>query len=685
VGLTFALIILIELFQYQFSTNAALGLLALAVVFTANRGGPGVGLASAALAGVYMAHVIHAGHGEPAVTSPLVRSLLIVAALAGVAAIVGQLRVRLDRVVREAARDRASSAVQLEGALQDVARAQSEVRLQARLLDEVGQAVVATDSGGRVVYSNQAACALFGREAAAMRGRPVTEVAPVPDPATAGDDTLERIGGNAAWVGEAIVRTADGPAVPVLVTDTPLLDGAGRPAGMVRVLTDLSSRRKAERSQRILADAGAVLSASLDYGSTLRNLLDVLVPELADACMIDLLGESGMAERLDARHIDTHKEELARELRHRYPVDLGSVHPLAEVMRTGRSWLMREITDSAMRDVARDEEHLRVLRSLGYRTGMIVPLRTGGRTFGALSLFRSEGPHRYDELDLRLAEELARRAATAIEHARLYEQAVLANRSKSDFLAVMSHELRTPLTTIIGYSDLMIGGVPEPIGERGVGYVRRVRTAADHLLGLIDQILIYARLELGRIDTQAEPVSAVDIVREVAGLVEPIAEESGLVFTVNVPQPFLIETDIGKVRQVLLNLLTNAIKFTERGSVEMGAAQNGEEVLFTVRDTGAGIAPENLEHIFDAFWQVDQSSTRHAGGTGLGLSVSRRLARLLGGDILVESEVGRGSTFTVHLPSHWKSRESSALRLRGHAAAAETRTVPALDRATDSF
>jgi signal transduction histidine kinase len=314
---------------------------------------------------------------------------------------------------------------------------------------------------------------------------------------------------------------------------------------------------------------------------------------------------------------------------------------------------------------------------------MIVPLRTGGRTFGALSLFRSEGPHRYDETDQRLAEELARRAATAIEHARLYEQAVFANRSKSDFLAVMSHELRTPLTTIIGYSDLMLGGVPEPIGERAVGYVRRVRTAADHLLALIDQILIYARFELGRIDTQPEPVSAVDIMREVAGLVEPIAVEHGLDFNVSYPEPFLIETDLGKVRQVLLNLVTNAIKFTEKGHVEIRAAHDDENVVFTVADTGTGISQEHLEHIFDAFWQVDQSATRQAGGTGLGLSVSRRLARLLGGDIEAESELGRGSTFHFRLPCRWKTREPDAgndpASAGRYAGGRELRPVPTLD------
>lgn len=655
IALTLLVMVAFELLPpVHVSAVAATGLMALSVAFAGLRGGPLVGMVAAVLASAWIAHVIPAS-GQPSPTGrPLFTALLAGAGLIAIALLVGRTRTRLDRITRAAEADRETSQKRLAGAMQDVARAQSEIRLQARLLDAVGQAVIATDTEGDIIYANRAAAALYDTEPGLMRGRKVTTAAPVPEPGSGTDDTLDRLGQRSAWVGEAIIRQIDGRGIPLLVTDAPLLDTERRPAGMVRVMTDLSPYRRAERGQRILADAGAVLAASLEHARTLRNLTDVIVPELADVCLIDVLDPSGMAERLEAKHVDPEREPLMRDLRRRWPIDERSTHPSAEVMRSGRSRVLPEIPDVLLRQIARDEEHLRILRGLGYRTGMIVPLRTAGHTLGVLSLFRV-GPQAtpYDEADLRLAEELARRAATAIEHSRLYEQAVLANQTKSDFLAVMSHELRTPLTTVIGYSELMLGGVPEPIGGKAEQYVQRIRAAADHLLGLIDQILVYARIELGRLDTQPETISVGDLIQGVAQLMEPVAFERGLTFTIDDAEPMLLETDLGKARQILINLLANAIKFTREGAVELSAGIEGDDVVFSVRDTGIGIPPEHLERIFDPFWQVDQSSTRPVEGTGLGLSVSRQLARLMGGDVTAES-VPDGAMFRVRLPQRWR-------------------------------
>jgi signal transduction histidine kinase len=236
---------------------------------------------------------------------------------------------------------------------------------------------------------------------------------------------------------------------------------------------------------------------------------------------------------------------------------------------------------------------------------------------------------------------------------------MIANRAKSDFLAVMSHELRTPLTTITGYTDLMLADVPTALDGKHHAYVKRIRLAASHLLSLIEQILIYARLDARREQPQPERVPVADVLRDAAALIEPVARERGISFSIeSVDADTFIESDKTKLRQILLNLLANAVKFTDEGEVRIGAVASNGNVTFTVRDTGIGIEARHLASIFDPFWQVDQSSTRRAGGAGLGLSVTRKLARMLGGEVGVTSEPGGGTTFTVRLPLIWEPADT---------------------------
>jgi signal transduction histidine kinase len=226
-----------------------------------------------------------------------------------------------------------------------------------------------------------------------------------------------------------------------------------------------------------------------------------------------------------------------------------------------------------------------------------------------------------------------------------------ANMAKSNFLAVMSHELRTPLSAIIGYEELLADGITGPVNDAQKHQLGRMKASAQHLLHLIDQILSYSRVDAGRELVAAEDVDANEIARDAATLVEPLAREKGLPMeVVETGYSLPMSTDSGKVRQILVNLLSNAVKFTPAGRVTLIVQHEGPMVRYLVRDTGIGIADEHRDQIFDAFWQVEQPSTRRVGGTGLGLSVTRRLARLLGGDVTLSSKVGEGSAFIVTLP-----------------------------------
>src|SRR4051812_31112291 len=266
-----------------------------------------------------------------------------------------------------------------------------------------------------------------------------------------------------------------------------------------------------------------------------------------------------------------------------------------------------------------------------------------------------------ERVDLLAMEQQARanaeRARSEAEAARA--EAERANNSKTDFLAVMSHELRTPLTAIMGYEELLSDGITGPVTELQRQQLGRINASARHLLGLIDEILTFARVDIGRERVRWESISVNHTLGDAAALVEPMAAAKSIHFYIHLlDEDQAIQTDGTKVRQMLVNLLSNGIKFTDRGEVRVTCSVDNGVLEVRISDTGVGIPPENIEDIFEPFWQAEQTATRKTGGTGLGLSVTRKLARLLGGDVTVASRMGEGTTFVLTLPMKAPAGES---------------------------
>jgi signal transduction histidine kinase len=420
---------------------------------------------------------------------------------------------------------------------------------------------------------------------------------------------------------------------------------------------EVAERARAEAMQRFLVDASTTLAASLDYEETLKRIARLTVPLLGDLCSVDVVEDDGRIHRIAAAHRDPMLEGAVHQLLERFPVVVHPEFPTAHVVRTGMRWYSPEIPSGMLEEVSGgDVALLAALRALEPRALLCLPLKARDRTLGAILLSRTDAGHEYTPAEVDLAEELARRAALAVDNARLYGDALAASQAKSDFLAVMSHELRTPLTTVIGYAELLADGVSGPVSQTQRRQLSRIQASAQHLLQLIEQILSFSRVEAGRERVHLEPLDAVGLAQDSALLIEPAARGRTLKLVLDLPHsPVPIETDGGKVRQILVNLLANAIKFTDHGEVGLRVRRSPEGdangVVYEVWDTGIGISPDHLDHIFDPFWQVEQQANRRVSGTGLGLSVVRHLARLLGGEVDVTSQVGSGTRFTVKLPA----------------------------------
>lgn len=437
----------------------------------------------------------------------------------------------------------------------------------------------------------------------------------------------------------------------------------------VRRATDLAeqtqeaeaARERAEEAEqhlrRLIAEAGKLLSGTLDYRATLTSVAHLAAPELADWCVIDLLDEHGVVERV-AAHGPAADHRLAGSLVDE--CEPGGDYGIHRALADDGGFAVRPVDEELLRAMACRPELVDALRDLNARSALVVPLFVRGQLLGAMCLLAGSNRSEYEDDDVLLAQELARRAATAVDHARLYDAALAGSRAKSEFLAVMSHELRTPLSAIMGYTDLLSTGVGGEVNAEQEQKLDRIRASANHLLELIEEILTFSQLEAGRAELDPEPIDGAELTRDVAELVLPLAERKGLDLTVRGADTAVPMTaDARKLRQVLLNLVANAIKFTDEGGVAVVLEPADERVRWLVVDTGVGIEPENIDEIFTPFWQVEQSRTRRNEGSGLGLTVSRGLAQLMGGQLEVESEVGVGSTFTVEIPVRPPQREKA--------------------------
>ena len=433
-------------------------------------------------------------------------------------------------------------------------------------------------------------------------------------------------------------------------------EGSGRIATrLIGTAVDITERRRSEDYSRLLAEASTLLASSLDLEVMLAGIGKLACQRFADAVVIDLEDETGTLSRAAAVECDARRPRIVERMRELTPdpANWTKEHPIVRALREQQTIRIETVTPADRDAMARTDEHRVLLHDMGLSAVIAAPLVARGRVLGAISFLRTTTRPGYDAAEQFIGEELARRTATAIENAQLYRAAVAASEAKSSFLAAMSHELRTPLTAIIGYEELLADGITGPVTDPQRHQLGRIKASATHLLGLIDEILTYSRVEAGSERPHFESLCVQTALEEAASIVEPLVSDRGLALEIALEPSAKgahVQTDAQKVRQILVNLLSNATKFTERGSIALGAKQEGRQLLFYVRDTGIGIAEEHQHRIFEPFWQVNSRTTRKIAGTGLGLTVSRRLAQMIGGDLTVESAPGRGSTFTLELP-----------------------------------
>ena len=432
-----------------------------------------------------------------------------------------------------------------------------------------------------------------------------------------------------------------------------LMDLQGELWRLSGVCLDITERKRVERDLKFVADASNELAGLRDYEDTLNRIARLAVPHFADWCTVDMLDEAGLLQRVAVAHVDPAKERLAHELLQRFPPDARGLADgdCWNVLRTGQTTRVADMTEEVLERAVTNPEHRAALRAFGLRSYLGVPVKVRGTVLGVIGFATAESHRRYTARDQALAEDLARRAAVAIDNATLLRALQDSDRAKDVFLATLAHELRNPLAPVWNGLSII---------KRAPGDAAHVRQVADmierqvgQLARLVDDLLDVSRITRGKIELKKERTDLASILRSAIETSRPHIEAARHKLSVRLPEePIELEADPVRLAQVFSNLLNNAAKYTRPGgNVEVDARTEPHQVVVRVRDNGSGIAPEMLDKVFALFTQVTHPSERSQGGLGIGLSLVDGLVRLHGGSVDAYSEgLDQGSEFVVRLP-----------------------------------
>ena len=539
--------------------------------------------------------------------------------------------------------------------------AAAETRLRSTV-DHALDGIITINDQGTIESFNPAAEQIFGLHAAEALGQSVNMLLPAADRKRRGQqlvDSLKRRDSRTIGsVQELTGLRRDGTTFPLQMAVSQF--ALNRKTYFTAIARDITFQKRAEHTLRFLADASSALSALIDVEATLQKIAQLAATFFADWCVLFVADANGFLRQLPPAHADPSKAAWMQDWLLRYPLGRNEAYGPLHVWRTGRSELFEQIPDWFLADLAEDETHLEMMRELSPKSYMCVPIAAHEAPLGVMLFVAAQSGRRYDAADLSAAEDLARRAAVAIENARLYEELRDADRRKADLFAVLAHELRNSIAPIKYGLEL------QRLKELGPSVLATSQDAVNRQLEqmtrLIDDLLDISRISRGKIEIARDAVDLRATLHEAVEASRPLIDGRKQLLSVSVPDEELpVEGDPTKLRQVFMNLLNNAAKYSQAGGqIWLTAKRIDKTIEVRVRDLGIGIAREQLPHVFEMFAQAPQGARQAMGGLGIGLSLVRDLARLHGGTVEARSNgLGTGSEFIVSLPSSDESQSTA--------------------------
>ncbi len=510
-------------------------------------------------------------------------------------------------------------------------------------------AIICVDESQKIIFFNEGAESIFGYSAEEIMGQSLELLIPERFRATHSSHvrTFGRSTVKARRMGERgqiLGLRRSGEEFPAEAAISHLGSEGQRVYSVV--LRDVTDRRRAHETQRFLAEAGETLASSLGADETLRNVAKLAVPRLADACIVHAF-HGGNFHGVAVAHVDQLRAaELERE-RTEHPIDLSGNHPVAEVIRTLRPIVVSG-NDGPSNTMSGLREHLKDIFPGEIADAIIMPLSARDQLLGVIGIYREKG--RYDSNDVFLAEELARRAAVAIDNARLHDLVHTGIQARDDMIGIVSHDLRNPVNAVKMLTGVMLNRQQEePLPAEMADYASIIRQAAEQMDGLISDLLDVTRVEAGRLAVDLKRENTEELLSDALRTLAPVTNEKSITLRLNAPDDLPdVMADRERIGQALSNLVGNAVKFSPSGGeIIVRVAVLDHEILFSVSDKGKGMTAEQLSHAFDRFWQSSRTDRQ---GAGLGLAITKGIVEAHGGRIWAESSPEAGSTFYFTLP-----------------------------------